>query len=36
MVRDAGVIESGGGRVRLLKWSEYPAIGTKNDTRTPV
>jgi putative DNA methylase len=23
-VKDAGVIQSGGGKVRLLKWSEYP------------
>lgn len=36
-VRDAGVIESGGGKVRLLKWSEYPADwDPKTDTRTPV
>lgn len=36
-VRDAGVIESGGGKVRLLKWSEYPTHwDPKADTRTPV
>ena len=36
-VRDAGVIESGGGKVRLLKWSEYPTDwDPKIDTRTPV
>ena len=36
-VQDAGVIESGGGKVRLLKWSEYPADwDPKTDHRTPV
>ncbi len=36
-VRDAGVIESGGGKVRLLKWSEYLTDwDPKTDTRTPV
>jgi putative DNA methylase len=36
-VRDAGVIQSGGGRVRLLKWSEYPTEwDPRSDTRTPV
>lgn len=36
-VREAGVIESGGGKVRLLKWSEYPTDwDPKTDTRTPV
>lgn len=36
-VRDAGVIESGGGKVRLLKWSEYPTHwDPKTDTRIPV
>ena len=36
-VRDAGVIESGGGKVRLLKWSEYPVDwDPKTDHRTPV
>lgn len=36
-VREAGVIEAGGGKVRLLKWSEYPQDwDPKTDTRTPV
>lgn len=36
-VRDAGVIEAGGGKVRLLKWSEYPHDwDPKTDTRTPI
>lgn len=36
-VRDAGVIESGGGKVRLFKWDEYPADwDPKADNRTPV
>ncbi|EJR0961153.1 TPA: DUF1156 domain-containing protein [Vibrio parahaemolyticus] len=36
-VRDAGVIESGGGKVRLLKWSEYPTDwDPKDDARIPV
>lgn len=36
-VADAGVIISGGGRVRLLKWGEYPADwDPKKDNRTPV
>jgi putative DNA methylase len=36
-VKDAGVIESGGGKVRLLKWSEYPAdYDPTKDARTPV
>ncbi|APD87300.1 hypothetical protein BM527_15045 [Alteromonas sp. Mex14] len=36
-VRDAGVIESGAGKVRLLKWSEYPTNwDPKTDNRTPV
>jgi len=36
-VRDAGVIESGAGKVRLLKWSEYPTDwDPKTDDRTPV
>ncbi len=36
-VRDAGVIESGGGKVQLLKWSEYPVDwDPKTDNRTPV
>jgi len=36
-VHDAGVIESGGGKVRLLKWEEYPEDwDPKTDNRTPV
>ena len=36
-VRDAGVIESGGNKVRLLRWREYPTDwDPKKDTRTPV
>lgn len=36
-VRDAGVIEAGGGKVRLLKWSEYPQDWEpKTDSRMPV
>ena len=36
-VRNAGVIESGAGKVRLLKWSEYPTSwDPKTDDRTPV
>jgi putative DNA methylase len=36
-VHDAGVIESGGGKVRLLKWSEYPSDwDPKTDSRTPI
>jgi putative DNA methylase len=36
-VRDAGVIESGGGLVRLRKWSEYSADwDPRTDTRNPV
>jgi putative DNA methylase len=36
-VKDAGVIESGGGIVRLRKWSEYPAHwDPKTDTRNPI
>ena len=36
-VRDAGVIEAGGGKVRLLKWSEYPQDwDPKTDTRTSI
>lgn len=36
-VRDAGVVESGGGKVRLLKWSEYPTDwDPKGDSRIPV
>lgn len=36
-VRDAGVIESGGGTVRLRKWAEYPTNwDPTKDTRNPV
>ncbi|PDV97937.1 DUF1156 domain-containing protein [Candidatus Chloroploca asiatica] len=36
-MRDAGVIESGGGIVRLRKWSEYPRHwNPQSDTRAPV
>ena len=36
-VREAGVIESGAGEVRLLKWQEYPIDwNPKEDNRTPV
>lgn len=36
-VQSAGVIESGGGKVRLLKWTEYPTDwDPKTDTRTPI
>ncbi|MCA9457673.1 MAG: DUF1156 domain-containing protein, partial [Nitrospira sp.] len=36
-VRDAGVVESGGGKVRLLKWSEYEADwDPTQDHRTPI
>jgi len=36
-VRDAGVIESGGGKVRLLKWNEYPQDwNPQEDHRIPI
>ena len=36
-VRDAGVLEATGGRVRLLKYAEYPADwNPATDNRTPV
>ena len=36
-VKDAGVIQSGGGKVRLFKWSEYPADWDPlTDNRTPI
>lgn len=36
-VKEAGVIQSGGGKVRLLKWAEYPTDwDPRTDTRTPV
>lgn len=36
-VRDAGVVESGGGKVRLLKPGEYPSDWSpETDNRTPI
>lgn len=36
-VREAGVVESGGGKVRLLKWAEYKADwDPTTDNRTPI
>lgn len=36
-VKEAGVVESGGGKVRLLKWSEYEADwDPTKDNRTPI
>ncbi|RTZ75010.1 MAG: hypothetical protein DSZ00_03010 [Gammaproteobacteria bacterium] len=36
-VVEAGVVESGGGKVRLLRWKEYPADWDPTlDDRTPV
>ncbi len=36
-VKEAGVIQSGGGKVRLLKWAEYPVDwNPSTDTRLPV
>jgi putative DNA methylase len=36
-VKEAGVIESGAGKVKLLKWADYPADwDPKLDNRTPV
>ena len=36
-IRDAGVIQSGGGKVRLLKWAEYPTDwDPRTDIRMPV
>jgi putative DNA methylase len=36
-VREAGVVESGGGKVRLLKWSEYAADwDPATDKRQPI
>jgi putative DNA methylase len=36
-MKEAGVIQSGGGKVRLLKWAEYPADwDPRADVRTPV
>lgn len=34
---EAGVVESGGGKLRLFKWAEYPSDWSpENDTRTPI
>jgi putative DNA methylase len=36
-MKEAGVLQSGGGKVRLLKWAEYPTDwDPRTDTRTPV
>ena len=36
-MKDAGVLQSGSGKVRLLKWAEYPTDwDPRTDTRTPV
>lgn len=36
-MREAGILRSGGGKVRLLKWSEYPIDwDPKEDIRLPV
>jgi len=36
-MKEAGVLKSGGGKVRLLKWSEYPADwDPRTDKRTPI
>jgi len=36
-IKEAGVIQSGGGKVRLLRWAEYPAQwDPRTDTRLPV
>jgi putative DNA methylase len=36
-MKEAGVLHSGGGKVRLLKWSEYPTDwDPRTDTRTPI
>jgi putative DNA methylase len=36
-MREAGVLQSGGGKVRLLKWAEYPTDwDPRTDKRTPV
>jgi putative DNA methylase len=36
-MKEAGVLKSGGGKVRLLKWSEYPTEwDPSNDKRIPV
>jgi len=36
-IKEAGVIQTGGGKVRLLKWAEYPSDwDPRTDKRTPV
>ena len=36
-IKEAGVIQSGGGKVRLLKWAEYPPDwDPRTDKRTPI
>jgi putative DNA methylase len=36
-MKEAGVLQSGSGKVRLLKWAEYPTDwDPRTDTRTPV
>lgn len=36
-MKEAGVLQSGGGKVRLLKWAEYPTDwDPRTDTRTPI
>ena len=36
-MKEAGVLQSGGGKVRLLKWAEYPGDwDPRTDARTPV
>jgi putative DNA methylase len=36
-MKEAGVLKSGGGKVRLLKWSEYPTDwDPRTDKRTPI
>jgi putative DNA methylase len=36
-MKEAGVLQSGGGKVRLLKWSEYPTEwDPRTDARTPI
>lgn len=36
-LQEAGVIESGSGKLRLLKWAEYPDDWSpESDTRTPI
>ena len=36
-MKEAGVLQSGSGKVRLLKWAEYPTDwDPRSDTRTPV